>query len=72
MNFTDSQFFSPIFKLFGATGKIDPQRANTIVNSYILDFFDKYLKNENGGLITEPSNRFPEVEFITPLLTNMN
>lgn len=72
LNFTDSQFFSPIFKLFGATGNIDPQRSNTIVNSYILDFFDKYLKNENGSLITEPNNKFPEVKFITPLLTNMN
>lgn len=44
LNFIDSQIFSPIFKLFCATGNIDPQRANTIVNSYILDFFDKYLK----------------------------
>lgn len=70
LNFTDAQFFSPIFKLFGATGNIDPQRANTIVNSYILDFFNKYLKNENGSLITEPNNSFPEVNFITSLLAD--
>lgn len=69
LNFTDSQFFSPIFKLFGATGNIDPQRADTIVNAYMLDFFDQYLKNENGSLITEPNNRFPEVKFITSLFT---
>lgn len=63
LNFTDVQFISPIFKLLGITGKIAPQRANAIINAYMLDFFDTYLKNQDGILLKGPDNRFPEVKF---------
>ncbi|MGV2882554.1 alpha/beta hydrolase family protein [Paenibacillus taichungensis] len=68
LNFTDVQFISPVFKLLGITGKIAPERANSVINAYMLDFFDMYLKNQGGDLIKGPDSRFPEVKFATSLL----
>ncbi|MFS0868724.1 alpha/beta hydrolase family protein [Paenibacillus xylanilyticus] len=68
LNFADVQFVSPIFSLLGITGKITPERANSVINAYMLDFFDKYLKNQIGLLMKGPDSRFPEVKFVTPLL----
>ncbi|MEK5643280.1 dienelactone hydrolase [Paenibacillus rhizosphaerae] len=61
LNFTDIQFISPIFKMLGITGKIAPERANTVINAYMLDFFDMYLKNQGGKLMKGADSRFPEV-----------
>jgi len=61
LNFTDVQFISPIFKILGITGKIAPERANTVINAYMLDFFDMYLKNQGGNLMKGADSRFPEV-----------
>ncbi|MDO7907708.1 dienelactone hydrolase [Paenibacillus sp. JX-17] len=71
LNFTDVQFISPIFKMLGITGEISPSRANTMLNAYMLDFFDKYLKNQGGSLMKGPDSRFPEVKFVAPLLYTM-
>lgn len=68
LNFTDVQFVSPILKILGITGKISPDRANSVINAYMLDFFDKYLKNQGGNLMKEADSRFPEAKFATPLL----
>ncbi|WP_039837608.1 alpha/beta hydrolase family protein [Paenibacillus sonchi] len=68
LNFTDVQFISPIFKMLGITGKIAPERADSVINAYILDFFDMYLKNQGGSLMKGPDSRFPEVKFVTSLL----
>ncbi|KKD55079.1 MULTISPECIES: alpha/beta hydrolase family protein [Paenibacillus] len=68
LNFTDVQFISPIFKMLGITGKIAPERANSVINAYMLDFFDMYLKNQGGILMKGPDSRFPEVKFVTSLL----
>ncbi|WP_068617909.1 alpha/beta hydrolase family protein [Paenibacillus tuaregi] len=68
LNFTDVQYISPIFKMLGVTGKIAPERADFVINAYMLDFFDKHLKNQGGTLMKGPDNRFPEVKFATPLL----
>jgi predicted dienelactone hydrolase len=68
LNFADAQFISPIFKMLGITGKIAPERANSVINSYMLDFFDMYLKNQGGILMKGPDSRFPEVKFVTSLL----
>jgi hypothetical protein len=68
LNFTDVQFISPIFKMLGITGKIAPERANSVINAYMLDFFDRYLKNQGGILMKGPDSRFPEVKFVTSLL----
>ncbi|EGL17058.1 MULTISPECIES: dienelactone hydrolase [unclassified Paenibacillus] len=68
LNFTDVQFISPIFNMLGITGKIAPERANSVINAYMLDFFDMYLKNQGGILMKGPESRFPEVKFETSLL----
>ncbi|OCT12176.1 dienelactone hydrolase [Paenibacillus pectinilyticus] len=68
LNFTDVQFISPIFKMLGITGKIAPERANSVINAYMLDFFDRYLKNQGGILMKGPDSRYPEVKFGTSLL----
>ncbi|NOU63986.1 dienelactone hydrolase [Paenibacillus sp. LMG 31461] len=68
LNFTDIQFISPIFKILGITGKIPPDRANSVINAYMLDFFDMYLKNQGGTLMKGPDSRFPEVKFVNSLL----
>ncbi|QNR66904.1 dienelactone hydrolase [Paenibacillus peoriae] len=68
LNFADVQFISPIFKMLGITGKIAPERANSVINAYMLDFFDRYLKNQGGILMKGPDSRFPEVKFVTSLL----
>ncbi|KKO53689.1 alpha/beta hydrolase family protein [Paenibacillus sp. DMB20] len=68
LNFTDVQFISPIFKMMGITGKIAPERVNSVINAYMLDFFDMYLKNQGGILMKGPDSRFPEVKFVTSLL----
>lgn len=61
LNFTDIQFISPIFKILGITGEMAPERANTVINAYMLDFFDMYLKNQGGTLMKGEDSRFPEV-----------
>ncbi|MFF2089535.1 alpha/beta hydrolase family protein [Paenibacillus sp. NPDC058174] len=68
LNFADVQFLSPIFKMLGVTGKIAPERADSVINAYMLDFFDRYLKNKGGSLMKGPDSRFPEVKFATSLL----
>ncbi|QMV44745.1 alpha/beta hydrolase family protein [Cohnella cholangitidis] len=65
LNFADVQFISPIFKILGITGKIAPERANSVINAYMLDFFDMYLKNQGGILMKGADSRFPEVKFVT-------
>ncbi|RIX50089.1 dienelactone hydrolase [Paenibacillus nanensis] len=65
LNFADVQFISPTFKLLGITGKIVPERANSVINAYMLDFFDMYLKNKGGILMKGADSRFPEVKLVT-------
>lgn len=50
MNFSDEALISPIMKLLGMTGEINPYRALEITNDYITDFFDKYLKQIDSPL----------------------
>ncbi|MFC3800931.1 alpha/beta hydrolase family protein [Cohnella sp. GCM10012308] len=68
LNFTGVQYLSPVFKLLGVTGKIAPDRANAVINAYMLDFFDRYLKNQGGSLMNGPDSRYPEVKIVTSLL----
>ncbi|OWR27261.1 dienelactone hydrolase [Saccharibacillus sp. O23] len=64
LNFTDAQFVSPVFKLLGATGSISPKRADAVIDAYMLDFFDTYLKGQKGELLRGTDSRFPEVRFL--------
>lgn len=67
LNFTDVQFVSPIFNMLGITGTIAPGRASSVINAYMLDFFDMHLKNQSGNLMKGPDRRFPEAKFVTSL-----
>ncbi|WP_334075120.1 alpha/beta hydrolase family protein [Paenibacillus sp. A14] len=62
-NFTDLQFYSPLVKLTGLTGELDGARGAEIVNAYVLDFFDTYLKGSQPKLVNGPSSAYPEVKF---------
>ncbi|OME87779.1 Platelet-activating factor acetylhydrolase plasma/intracellular isoform II [Paenibacillus sp. FSL A5-0031] len=65
-NFTDLQFYSELIKLTGITGDINGKRGTSIVNQYVLDFFNKQLKGAGGNLIQGPNDMYPEVKFIKP------
>ncbi len=43
-------------------GLIDGFRATEIVNAYLVNFFDKYLKNKPSELLDGKSKRYEEVE----------
>ncbi|MEN8905910.1 MAG: hypothetical protein ABF289_08130, partial [Clostridiales bacterium] len=62
-NFTDIQIYSKIFSVIGFTGKINGRRSNDIVNTYTLEFFNKYLKGKESILLGRYNDRYPEVEF---------
>ncbi|UNK16098.1 Platelet-activating factor acetylhydrolase plasma/intracellular isoform II [Paenibacillus sp. N3/727] len=65
-NFTDLQFYSELIKLTGITGDINGKRGSSLVNQYVLDFFNKQLKGTGGNLIQGPNDMYPEVKFIEP------
>ena len=52
-----------LFRVPGIIGSIRPQRGLTITNTYLLAFFDEYLKGDDTGLLNGTSPAFPEVEF---------
>jgi len=59
-NFTDKGFFSPFHQLTGI-GEIPQARAATIIDSYILAFFEQTLKNQPQPLLSAEKPPFPEV-----------
>lgn len=62
MNFSDINSLIPfVGKLTGFLGTINPERQTLIMNSYILSFFDKYLKNSPAPLFDNPVSPYPEV-----------
>ncbi len=62
-NYADFQLVSPLFQLIGATGSINPYRMETILNSYLVGFFNTYLRGEHYALLDGPSPTYPEVEY---------
>jgi hypothetical protein len=64
-NFSDAALYSRLFSWLGLTGPIDGDRANSIIGSYTLAFFDKHLKGQPAPLLDGPSNQYPEVHFET-------
>jgi hypothetical protein len=57
--------YSPLMTWLGQTGPIDRDRANSIIGSYTLAFFDKHLKGQPATLLDGPSEQYPEVLFET-------
>ncbi len=62
-NYTDAAVWSrPAGSDLGRFGSIDGVRGMTILNAYIVAFFDRYLKGEEQPLLQGPSADYPEVE----------
>ncbi|MEV0684925.1 hypothetical protein AB0I35_13770 [Nocardia sp. NPDC050378] len=45
-------------------GAIDPQRAHTVVATYVSAMFDRFLRNRPTPILDAPDPGFPEVEFV--------
>ena len=65
LSFTDLPYLAPILKLFGIFGKRKKQEVTSIVTTYILTFFNKYLTKDLQ--VTNLEKPYPGVEFIANL-----
>lgn len=66
-NYTDLPLFTPMANAMGLAGTINGKRGSGIINRYVLEFFDKYLKGKDSELLSNPSSEYPEVELIKSL-----
>jgi hypothetical protein len=62
-NYSDFSMISPLFKAVGFMGDIDGYRMETIMNRYLLAFFDKHLKGIESPLLNGQAPDLPEVDF---------
>jgi predicted dienelactone hydrolase len=62
-DYCDFPLISPLFRLAGAAGNLDPYRMEKIINSYLLAFFGKHLTGIDSPLLNGPDPEFPEVDF---------
>lgn len=62
MNYSDINTLLPILgRLTGFLGEIGPDRQVRILNDYLLNFFDRYLKEKPAPLFDSAASRYPEV-----------
>lgn len=47
----------------GYIGSISPERGLEITNTYLVAFFNRYLRNIESDLLQNPSPAYPEVQF---------
>lgn len=62
-DFTDLPLLSPLAPQLGLKGPINGKRVTTIVNDYLLSFFEATLKGASGNLFENPSP-YPEIKSI--------
>jgi dienelactone hydrolase len=60
MNFTDGALRSPLRRLSGG-GTIDARRAQEIIQTYVIEFFSRYLVSEQPPALDSPWPQSPEV-----------
>jgi predicted dienelactone hydrolase len=48
----------------GLIGTVDPHRSVLIQRAYLTAFFNLHLRHRDGRLLTRPSPRFPEMQFV--------
>jgi predicted esterase len=65
-DFSDLPLLSPLAHQLGLKGPINGKRMTSIVNTYLLSFFDQTLRNEDSSLLKRPTSEFPEVLYQTP------
>jgi hypothetical protein len=54
-DFSDLPLLSPLAPQLGLKGPIAGKRVTTIVNDYLLSFFDSTLKGRSASLLKNPS-----------------
>lgn len=62
LDFTDLSLVSPLLRTAGMMGPIDGERMQTIMNAYIVAFFDRTLADRDPPLLQGASTDYPEVE----------
>jgi predicted dienelactone hydrolase len=67
LNFWDFPFFFKIYKYINFWGPIDPLRMREIEGTYVVGFFDRYLKGKEIPALDQETSPFPEVEVVTAL-----
>jgi predicted dienelactone hydrolase len=55
----------PPEQVTAAFGTIDGQRAVAVVRAYLNDYFGMYLRHHDSRLLSGPSARYPEVQFVS-------
>ena len=45
-------------------GTVDPARSILAVRTYLLAYFDRFIRHHDGHLLDGPSPAFPEIEFL--------
>jgi len=61
-NFADRSLYSPLRRLTDS-GSISPERAHQIIESYTLQFFSYYLRNQPAPLLAANRSPYKEVQF---------
>lgn len=62
MNFTDLNTIIPnAGKTLGALGSVSVNHQTKIMNTYIVSFFNKYLKKIQEPLLSSSSSQYPKV-----------
>jgi hypothetical protein len=65
-DFSDYPLLTPLSApLMHERGTLNGKRTVYVINSYMLAFFDQYLKDQPSPLLAGPSGDFPEVKFDT-------
>jgi platelet-activating factor acetylhydrolase isoform II len=62
-DFSDLPLLSPLTPQLGLKGPINGKRVTTIINDYLLSFFDMTLKNEATHLFAGQNQKYIEVKF---------
>lgn len=61
-DFADLPLLSPLAPQLGLKGPINGKRVTTIINDYLLSFFDMTLKGETTSLFEDQSQKYKEVK----------
>lgn len=62
-DFSDLPFLSPLAPRLGLKGPISSRRVTTIINDYLLTFFDNTLKGVPTALFEPQNHKYNEVKF---------
>jgi len=62
-DFGDYPLVTPLSALLPERGALDGERTVQVINSHMLAFFDKYLKDQPTPLLNGPSPDYPEAQF---------